>query len=297
MTGHKAHRAVFEIYFDYVQHYGGAIHVASLLHLTSQLGLPVSTVRSALCRVTAQGWLERRSMQNKSFYALTALGKERLDEARPRIFEHRHARWDGQWTLLTYSLPERLRHYRDRLRHELSWLGFGPLNAGTWISPRPVVEITLRHLSIRKLDPYVQIFRARQVSSIPHQELVARCWNLKAVQKEYERFIQKWRPTWQKCKREFEIGQPPAESACFASRMRLLHEFGEFLHIDPDLPPELLPEPWAGDEAWRVFRECYMLLAERALNYFEQTFEGPASLNGERQSGRRRVLEGLYQMS
>ena len=295
VTSHKAHRTIFEIYFDYVQHYGGSIHIASLLQLTSELGLPVTTVRSALCRMTAQGWFERTVENNRSYYALTRMGRERLEEARPRIFAHHSSRWDGQWTILTYSLPERLRHHRDRLRHELNWLGFGPLNSATWISPKAVVEVTLRHLAIRKLDPHVQIFRGHQVSGLVNAALVRRCWNLDAVQAQYRHFINAWEPRWLDYAAKFRRGQPPAENVCFATRIHLLHQFGEFLHNDPELPSELLPEGWLGDEAWHIFRDCYLLLAERALHYFEHIFEGPSQTHKEQQEGRQRVLQGFYE--
>ncbi len=292
----KARRAIFEIYLDYVQHYGGSIRIRSLLQLTAELGFSATAVRAGLCRLCQQGWLERATWKKQSFYSLTQIGRERVEEAAPRIFAPRTEKWDGQWTILTYALPRNLRRHRDRLRRELIWLGFGPLAPATWITPNPVVEPTLRHLALRRLDSYVHVFRARHVNSLAHADLVEKCWSLEAVQARYREFSNAWEPVWRRYQASFNAGEPPPENICFASKMRLLHEYGKLLHIDPGLPSELLPEDWLGNAAWRVFRECYLLLAERALNFFERSFEGPPETPKANQQGRQKALQNLFEL-
>jgi len=119
-----------------------------MLRLTSELNISANATRAALCRLVKQGWLQRNKIEGRAVYLLTPLGRERLEEVRPRIFSSRHSDWDGQWTILTYSVPERLGHHRDRLRRELEFLGFGSMTPSTWISPNALVDITLRHLSL-----------------------------------------------------------------------------------------------------------------------------------------------------
>ena len=41
-----------------------------------------------------------------------------------------------------------------------------------------MVEVTMRHLSLRNLDQYVHLFRARQVSAQTHSALIKHCYNL-----------------------------------------------------------------------------------------------------------------------
>jgi phenylacetic acid degradation operon negative regulatory protein len=291
----NARRVIFEIYLDYVQHYGGSIRLRSLLRLGKELGLTTTAMRAALCRLCQQGWLESKLVEKQSFYALTTMGRERVEEAAPRIFTPHAEQWDGQWTILTYSVPEKLRAYRDRLRRELTWLGFGQLLPSVWITPRPVVDLAQRHLAMRDLGQYVHLFRARHVSTLAHTELIKKCWDLEAVQSQYAKFIGHWEPSWKTYQSRFNSGDPPAESRCFADKMRLLHEYGKFLHIDPGLPSELLPEAWLGATAWRVFREYYLLLAERALNFFEANFQGLPQA-GPVRPGRQKVLERVFEL-
>jgi phenylacetic acid degradation operon negative regulatory protein len=293
----NARRAIFEIYLDYVQYYGGSIRLRSLLALGNELELSTTAMRAALCRLCRQGWLQATPWEKQSYYALTEMGRERVEEAAPRIFTPQVEKWDGQWTILTYSLPERLRPCRDRLRRELTWLGFGPLLPSIWISPHPAVELTLRHLAQRQLDGFVHLFRARHVNSLAHGDLVERCWNLKTVQRQYAKFTRHWEPAWHDFQARFKAGDPPAESVCFACKMRLLHEYGKFLHIDPGLPAELLPASWPGTTAWRVFRECYLLLAERALNFFEAHFQGLPQTEAQQTEGRQKALHNVYELA
>jgi phenylacetic acid degradation operon negative regulatory protein len=286
----NARRAIFEIYLDYVQYYGGSIRLRSLLALGNELGLSTTAMRAALCRLCRQGWLQATTWEKQSYYALTEMGRERVEEAASRIFSHHVEKWDGQWTILTYSLPEKLRSRRDRLRRELTWLGFGPLLPSVWISPRPVVELTLRHLAQRQLELFVHVFRARHVNSVAPSELVEKCWNLETGQKQYAKFTRHWEPAWHNFQARFNAGAPPAENVCFSSKMRLLHEYGKFLHIDPGLPSELLPAGWPGTTASRVFRECYLLLGERALNFFERDFQGPPRTETQEKQSRQKAL-------
>jgi len=292
----KARRAIFETYLDYVQHYGGSIRVSSLLRLCEELGFTAVAVRAALCRLSQQGWLERTTVNKQSYYSLTRMGRTRVDEATPRIFSPHVENWDGQWTILTYSLPERLRELRERLRRELIWLGFGALTPATWIIPKPVVEVTVRHLSERRLDKYVNLFRARHVNSLANAELTKKCWDLEAVQARYRDFIKTWEPLWRSYQVSFNAGDPPAESVCFASKMRLLHEYGRFLYIDPRFPIELLPSGWLANPAWGVFRDCYFLLAERALKFFEANFQGPPHTEREQRDGHDRAMKSVLEL-
>ena len=283
----NAKRTIFELYFEYVQYFGSSITPRAILRFTSELGISSNASRAAICRLAKQGWLERVAADRQIFYALTPVGRERLEEIRPRIFSSRHGTWDGQWTILTYSVPERLSHHRDRLRRELTFLGFGSITRGTWISPNMLVEPTLRHLSLRSLDQYVHLFRARQVSSQSHSILIKRCYNLGAVHRRYGRFIKYWRGY----RVRMSATNLPSNRDCFVAKMRLLYDFGDFLYLDPFLPAELLPSDWLGYDAWRLFRDSYLYLVEPALAFFESRFEGPARTPKEQLESRMQALD------
>jgi phenylacetic acid degradation operon negative regulatory protein len=294
----KAQRAIFELYFDYVQHYGSSIRVRPLLKLTSELGLSKNACRAALCRLAKEGWLERGTAARQgSYYALTPVGRERITEAWPRVFAPPNQNWDGHWTVLTYSNPKALQHHRSRLRRELTWLGFGLLTSSTWVSPNPIVAMTLRHLSIRKLESHIHIFRARQFSSQAPAVLIQRCFALKNIEESYRRFINRWAPLQKDFSLQLSSSAPPSDNLCFATKMQLLYEYGEFLYIDPFLPVELLPRDWPAQQAWSLFRDFYLLLQEPALKFFEECYEGPRSLAEVQRLGKQRAIEHAFASS
>src|SRR6266571_2188984 len=136
---------MFTLFGDYIRHRGDEVWVGSLIKIASQFGLSQRAVRSALSRMNQNGWLRVRRVDNRSYYGPTARTRKLLEEGERRIFTRRTAPWDGQWHLLVYSIPERKRNIRTELRKQLSWLGYGPLSSGSWISPHDV-EADVRSL-------------------------------------------------------------------------------------------------------------------------------------------------------
>jgi phenylacetic acid degradation operon negative regulatory protein len=52
--------------------------------------------------------------------------------------------------------------------------------------------------------------------------------------------------------------------------MRLIHDYRLLPFRDPDLPPELLPEDWAGRRLHEVFLEAHGLLRAEAEGYVDE---------------------------
>src|SRR4030065_2064074 len=127
--------AMLTLYGDYVLQRGGEIGIGSLVRLLSNFGLSEQSIRSAVSRMCRSGLLKAKRTNRKSYYSLTSEGYSLLSEGAQRIFQRKQSHWDGNWNIVTYSVPERMREARDRLRLELGWLGYGALSEATWISP------------------------------------------------------------------------------------------------------------------------------------------------------------------
>jgi hypothetical protein len=46
-----------------------------------------------------------------------------------------------------------------------------------------------------------------------------------------------------------------------------------------------------------VFREWHLLLAERALNFFEGHFQGPPETHAQQKEGRQKALHNVYELA
>ncbi len=124
------------------------------------------------------------------------------------------------------------------------------------------------------LDGYVAIFEAALLGPGQDRALVRRCWDLDAVAARYRAFTAAARRRAVMLRLRIRR-RTISDAACFAEKIRLVHEYRKFLFVDPGLPDALLPEEWPGREASRVFREFYGVLQRPAAQFFKAAFEPP----------------------
>lgn len=262
----KARSLLFDLWGDYIQHVADEVSSSTLATLMAPFGVTESAMRQAVSRTVRQGWLQSRRVGGRSNYSLTANGRKRITVASQRVYNPEERNWDGSWRVLSYSVPEDLRERRDDLRRELVWTGFGPLAPGLWISPNPLEDAALDLIHRYDLVPYVHLFRATHVGPQTAQELVATCWDLPGIAGHYQRFIEEWLPRLQAQADQMELD----DVGCYVERLSLVHEYRKFLFVDPGLPADLLPPEWLGDDAGRLFRMYYDLLAPGAQRYLDR---------------------------
>ena len=264
---------VFTLYGDYIRYRGGEIWTGSLIQLLKHLGMSEQAVRSVLSRMWKKGWLRRRRVGRKSYYSLTDKSQELLAAGAQRIFEPEEGEWSGEWYLVAYNIPESKRHQRNKLRRQLTWMGFGAFNTAIWISPWDVTE-NVREVSERLgIDEFVQVFRARHLGFAEAQELVPRCWDLKLINSQYAAFVHKYEPMLARDRARLEEWNEVDPAECFTTRFMLLHEYREFPFVDPHLPPELLPSDWLSVDAAELFKEYYALLTAKANQFVDSAFQ------------------------
>jgi len=271
---------VFTLYGDYIRHRGGEAWTGSLIELLGLLGMSEQAVRSALSRMSRRGWLKGRRVGNKSFYSLTPKSIKLLEEGAQRIFQPRADEWDGKWCLLTYSIPEKKRNLRNKLRERLTWLGYAPLSHATWISPRILQHELEDLLDSLKIRDYVEVFCAEHLGFCSDREVVARCWNLEGLNQTYADFITKYEPLLNEHKTRRAEGNGLESSGCFVQRFMLVHEYRSFPYVDPNLPAELLPDDWLGDKAVQLFQEYHELLTAEANAFVDDVFGRAPSPKG-----------------
>ncbi len=258
---------VFTLFGEYLTRQKRPVWVGSLIALLKPFKVSEGAVRTVLSRMARKRWLSSRRVGRNSYYQLTARGRRVVEEGEARIFHPPHAEtWDGRWCLLTYSVPEDVRHLRDRLRIGLSWLGFGSLGNGVWISPNDVQDQAVGLAKVMGLEGNLVCFQAHQVGAEDAADLVRRCWDLPALASRYVGFLGQWRPEMELCRTALEAGTLTDDRA-FVLRFRLIHEYREFPLLDPYLPDVLLPEEWPGHTAAEVFHGLHDLLVAPSDRY------------------------------
>ena len=257
---------IFTLYGDYIAPRGGEAWIGNIITLMAGFDTSAQAVRSTLSRMTRKGWLKSRKEGRHSFYAITPKTEALLDEGTLRIYQPRRDPWDGRWHLLHYSMPEKRRHLRHRLRQQLVWMGFGRLGPGVWISPRDLHQDVTAVAERLSIAGQVSLFSGEYLGLSNLETLVNQCWGLKELNQAYQDFINRHQTDWQHFTDQANNGAIHPHTA-FIRRFLLVHEYRSFPYVDPNLPPELLPNDWLGNDAVHLFQDYAALLAQKANAY------------------------------
>ncbi len=244
---------------------GGALWIGGLVKLMAPFGISEAAVRQAVSRMSRQGWLQATRDGNRAFYSVTGRGRRRIEGLSPRIYGP-VVEWDGCWRLLTYNIAEKERDRRDRLRKELTVLGWAPLSASTWISPRNALDEARETVAAAGLNTSVEFFEGKHEGPHSDRELLIKCWDVEAIASAYRDFIVAYEP---RLINEKEQRSLTAEQA-FVERLWLVHDYRKFTYIDPGLPSTLLPAHWPGTLAAALFREYYAAIEKKSLRFFSE---------------------------
>lgn len=185
------------------------------------------TIKRAIRNATGKGWIKELEV--------TAEGEKRLKT----LFREYSppSRWSGEWYLANFDIPEKMRWKRDILRKRLKEMGFGKLQDSIWICPFDLLGGVEKILNEYSLTPYVILSISDRVGRMESKKLAEKIWKISEIQEEYQKFIS-----------EFEGKENPSPIEAAFCYYNILAE-------DPQLPKELLPDDWAGDEAYELYLE------------------------------------------
>lgn len=256
----QARSALFDLYGDYLRPRGGRAPVAALVRLLAPLGIAPPAVRTAVSRMVRQGWLHPLRLSTGPGYLLTPKAARRLDEAASRIYRTGANAWDGSFDLVVVDMPNS-RGERARLAANLSFLGYGSIDGGTWIAPR--VSGELETLLVEADVRYERFQASHARGSGGAVALVRRAWDLTEIGRSYQQFIDALRPV------VATVTEDSSDEDAYAARFRLVHAWRAFLFRDPQLPADLLPTPWPGVVAAEFFDKHAARLRPAADRYVD----------------------------
>ncbi|WP_369253142.1 PaaX family transcriptional regulator [Geodermatophilus amargosae] len=253
-NGHRPQSLLFSFFGGVVRgRERSPIPTSVFLRLLGELGVAEAAARATLARMTRKGLLERTQVGRTAHYRLTTEAGALVAKAAERVgatapFEHP----DGQWTLLSYSVPESRRDLRHRVRATLTWAGFGGLRDGLWIAPGTVdVGAVLTEAGLAELVDLADWFAASPMSGVRVDQLIRRAWPVDRIRDSHERFIRAW---WSEPPGQDPLGQVTLLGADW---LRLLRS-------DPGLPARFLSPDWPAARSAAVYRRCYESLLPAA---------------------------------
>ncbi len=261
--GPQPRRLIITLYGCYGRDQHNWLSVASLIRLMDGLGVDGQAVRSSVSRLKRRDMLRSLHRSGAAGYALSPASLDVLREGDARIFGRRRATLGDGWVLVVFSVPETERGKRHELRTGLARLGFGTVAPGVWLAPGTLAREAEETLARRKLNPYVDIFRADHLGCTDLADRVRQWWDLDGLSAKYAQFISCYQPL----ARRVASQGPPAGQQAFREYVSMLIAWQRLPYLDPGLPLELLPAGWSGVIAGNLFAEMNEQLREVASRY------------------------------
>jgi phenylacetic acid degradation operon negative regulatory protein len=249
---------------DYTLRNRAWLSSAAIVALLAESEVSSASARAAISRLARREVLEGSRQGRRSSYRLTDAAAASLSVGGRWVVASmiEAEAWDGQWTLVAFSLPQEHNGQRRVLRHQLRWLGYAPLYDGLWVSPRGFERKAKNQLAQLNLGA-VTVFRAHQIdldAMVGRDPLDA--WDTEAIAGHYESFIQRWSALLPRI-RSGDLRGAEAVRA----RTEVMDTYRRFPLIDPQLPVALLPAGWLREPAAKVFAAVYDGLSEAAQGH------------------------------
>ncbi|WP_086559751.1 PaaX family transcriptional regulator [Streptomyces africanus] len=260
---HAPRSLIVTLYGAYGRFATGPVPVAELIRLLAAVGVDAPSVRSSVSRLKRRGLLvPARTAQGAAGYELSPDARQLLDDGDRRIYTTAPPGDEG-WVLAVFSVPESERQKRHVLRSRLAGLGFGTAAPGVWIAPARLYEETRHTLQRLRLDAYVDFFRGDHLGFAPTAQAVARWWDLAAIAKEHEAFLDRH----ERVLRDWEKREDTPPEEAYRDYLLALDSWRHLPYTDPGLPSELLPRDWPGTRSSAVFQGLHERLRDAGAEF------------------------------
>jgi phenylacetic acid degradation operon negative regulatory protein len=293
-TPPRSKSLVMTIFGDAIVPHGGEVWLGSLIDLLEPFRVNDRLLRTSVFRLAQEGWLSARRDGRRSAYAITPQAMKRFARAYRRIYAPLVSHWDGSWTIVIGTAASIDAAQRGALRKELLWEGYSMIAPGIFVHPASAEEVLEEILTRIGLQGKVMVCRATELAGVsqrPLRELIKEGWDLSGVARGYEDFIASFQPLLSLLEDGGEADIAPEQA--FVIRTLLIHAYRRVQLLDPQLPVELLPDPWPGAQAYELARALYRLTHAKAEQHIMATLRGEDAQVMDAQASFRQRFGGL----
>jgi phenylacetic acid degradation operon negative regulatory protein len=245
----------------------GTVHAADVYPVAEACGQTPEQVRSCLRRLVGDGVFTRDGEGRDAIYQATDSGRAMwagsLDRHRLAYAQDRAGRgWDRRWHLAGFAVPESRRPARARFRDQLLALGGAAIQSGLYVSANPweddvraaAEQQEVADLVITAITDDLDVGGERDP-----RILAQRLWELDGVADRYEHFLSHYAEVPAALAAMRDRQERLTDAEFMAGALAAVVDFQSCFHIDPLLPPELLPRPWPGRAARELLAEIRKL--------------------------------------
>lgn len=265
-TGREPQYLIVTLLGDYWFGRREKIPSAALVELLADFDVTESSARQAMRRLTNRGFLVQEKVGRTTYYGIPDRYTESTVARRRRVFRFglEFTDWDGHWTVVSFSIPEKNRDVRRLLRNGLRDLRFGLLNDAIWVSPHHRAEQATALLDELGVTDG-SVMRAEILPRPGRDQSFVDVFGLRDLEAEYRDFIARREPVIDNV-----VAGRIAPSDALVLRTEIMSEWLQFRQVDPSLPSQLLPEGWPRARAREVAFRIYDELGTTAEGRFRQ---------------------------
>jgi phenylacetic acid degradation operon negative regulatory protein len=244
---------------------GGELPGRWFVEALAAVGCDESAVRQTLYRMERSGELLARRSGREKHYRPTGYAQGEIAAGTQKIFGASEP-WDGCWTLVHAPLERKDRVHRQRLESLLGVEGFATIRAGVHIHPRDRGQRIAAAVDEGVRDQ-ILILRGRRQTDESDARFVLRHWDVPAIAHRYRAAIREL------VHLEQRAAHPLLDIEAFRLRFEVVIRFLRVAWGDPDLPLELLPEGWPGENARELAAELYRTFLPGATRFGDHVLE------------------------
>lgn len=229
---------IVTLYGDAIVPRGGSLWIGSLIGMMGLFKVDAGHVRTAVSRLSSDGWLASTKRGRASYYRLSRSGEDEFLQATQRIYSAVPVR-HGELRVVAIGLAA---GDAAALRAELKAAGYAPVSPSIHVGLGDLPETLSQREGLFLLTPQDKDRHA----------LAAAAFGTDDVSKAYADFIAQFTPlaAW------LRVASPSDEEALIA-RTLLIHAFRRVVLRDPGLPRDMLPADWNGEAARALAAEIY----------------------------------------
>lgn len=219
-----------------------SVRSATLVAALSALDVSENAARKAIHRLAKTGMIQSQKNGREAHCSLTDKANAVFEEGSTRVFgfPEKVQDWNGQWFVVSVSVPDAQRKSRHYLQSRLVSAGMGSPSPGIWISPHTHISVESLITDLGLADGAISFIGSFGPIGI-ERKMVQAAWDLGELEGEYQAFID-----------AFAYEEPRTKEAAFRAYVNLVQTWRRFPYIDPNLPAEFLPSPWIGEKAARL---------------------------------------------
>jgi len=293
----RAKSMVVTVFGDSIVPRGGEVWLADLIQLMAPFGINDRMVRTAVYRLTQDGYFRTVKQGRKSLYLLTEEGARIFAVAERRIYATGPPSDAPGWTVLYLTAGLSAKSRKDLVKL-LGWQGFAEIAPNVFASCTvEIVELRQTLDSVGAEDTVASFLATPMVEregAPAIRSLVQEAWPLADLASQYLEFRTLLKPI----AALLQGPVPPSPEQAFMLRSLAVHAYRRLLLRHPSLPASLLPGDWPGSMAMEMYEAVYGGLLPASEHHLSAFMEGGASPAANPQfasrfDGRLRSVAGL----